>query len=164
MLYYRKNSIDLQADLFSKTDASTEFEYVGFWRRSWASVLDAAFLIVVVVPLALVIFGTGSLETAIHTTGILEFLGAWIFPALLLFALWTARDQTLGKRAISAIVLDERTSAPPSMGQRCGRYLGYFLAVIPFGLGLLWVAFNPKKQGWHDKLAGTIVVRPIKRK
>jgi uncharacterized RDD family membrane protein YckC len=27
------------------------------------------------------------------------------------------------------------------------------------GLGLIWVAFDPKKQGWHDKLAGTIVVR-----
>ena len=45
------------------------------------------------------------------------------------------------------------------MGQLIGRYFGYLLSVIPFGLGLLWVAFDKKKQGWHDKMSGTIVVR-----
>jgi len=40
-----------------------------------------------------------------------------------------------------------------------GRYFGYFLASIPLGLGLLWVAFDKRKQGWHDKLAGTVVIR-----
>ena len=39
------------------------------------------------------------------------------------------------------------------------RYLGYYVSAIPFGLGLLWVAFDPRKQGWHDKMAGTVVVR-----
>ncbi|MGR3985112.1 MAG: RDD family protein, partial [Gammaproteobacteria bacterium] len=28
-----------------------------------------------------------------------------------------------------------------------------------FGLGLLWVAFDKRKQGWHDKLAGTVVIK-----
>jgi uncharacterized RDD family membrane protein YckC len=31
------------------------------------------------------------------------------------------------------------------------------------GLGLIWVAFDPKKQGWHDKLAGTVVIRSKNR-
>jgi uncharacterized RDD family membrane protein YckC len=30
-------------------------------------------------------------------------------------------------------------------------------------LGLVWVAFDPRKQGWHDKIAGTVVVRPRRR-
>jgi uncharacterized RDD family membrane protein YckC len=30
-------------------------------------------------------------------------------------------------------------------------------------LGIIWVAFDPRKQGWHDKLAGTVVVRPKNR-
>ena len=50
-----------------------------------------------------------------------------------------------------------------SVGQSIGRYLAYFLSTLPFGLGLLWVAWDPKKQGWHDKLAGTVVVRARRR-
>jgi uncharacterized RDD family membrane protein YckC len=39
------------------------------------------------------------------------------------------------------------------------RYAGYFVALLPVGLGILWVAFDARKQGWHDKLAKTVVVR-----
>jgi len=38
------------------------------------------------------------------------------------------------------------------------RYVGYFVAVLPLGLGILWVAWDKKKQGWHDKMAKTLVV------
>jgi uncharacterized RDD family membrane protein YckC len=154
----------MQAAFFDETDDSAEFEYVGFWLRVWAGVVDSAILMAVLIPLMLALFGLNRLTSAIHTAGVSEFVVSWILPAILIFAVWAARDRTRGKMAISAIVVDERTSAPPSTAQQCGRYLGYFLAVIPFGLGLLWVAFDPKKQGWHDKLAGTIVVRPRTRK
>jgi uncharacterized RDD family membrane protein YckC len=40
-----------------------------------------------------------------------------------------------------------------------GRYFAYFLSTIPLGLGLIWVAFDKRKQGWHDKLAGTVVIK-----
>ncbi len=152
----------LQTALFDDMDDSTELEYVGFWLRLWASIVDALFLMAMLIPLMLVVFGWSKFSNAIHTSGTSDFLPMWILPALLIFAIWTARNRTPGKMAISAVVLDERTSGPPSIGQHIGRYLGYFLAVIPFGLGLIWVAFDPKKQGWHDKLAGTIVVRQKK--
>jgi uncharacterized RDD family membrane protein YckC len=51
----------------------------------------------------------------------------------------------------------------PSTGQLVGRYLAYYVSIIPFMAGILWVAFDPRKQGWHDKLAGTVVVRPRRR-
>jgi uncharacterized RDD family membrane protein YckC len=41
-----------------------------------------------------------------------------------------------------------------------GRYLGYFVSAIPLFLGLIWVGIDGRKQGWHDKLAGTVVIRP----
>lgn len=44
-----------------------------------------------------------------------------------------------------------------------GRYLAYYVSLIPFGLGFIWVAFDGRKQGWHDKLAGTVVVRKKNR-
>ncbi|RYY81863.1 MAG: RDD family protein, partial [Comamonadaceae bacterium] len=41
--------------------------------------------------------------------------------------------------------------------------LAYFVSAIPLCIGFLWVAWDPRKQGWHDKLAGTVVVRARKR-
>jgi uncharacterized RDD family membrane protein YckC len=60
---------------------------------------------------------------------------------------------------LSARVVDARTGNTLTVGQSIGRYLGYFISTLPFGLGLIWVAFDPRKQGWHDKLAGTVVIR-----
>jgi uncharacterized RDD family membrane protein YckC len=38
------------------------------------------------------------------------------------------------------------------------RYCSFILASLPLYLGLIWVAIDDKKQGWHDKIAGTYVV------
>lgn len=162
-LHYQKTPMRFQTVLIDCIDDSTEFEYVGFWLRLWASVLDSLLLMAILVPLVLTVFGWNHFITAIHLGGTADFLVSWFLPAVLILAIWTAGNRTPGKRAISAVVLDERTSSPPSLQQHIGRYLGYFLAVIPLGLGLVWVAFDPKKQGWHDKLAGTIVVRTRKK-
>ena len=62
--------------------------------------------------------------------------------------------------AISAKIVDAKTGNPPTFGQSVIRYLGYYVSTIAFGLGLIWVAFDARKQGWHDKMAGTVVVRP----
>jgi uncharacterized RDD family membrane protein YckC len=40
------------------------------------------------------------------------------------------------------------------------RYVGIILSIIPLFLGLIWAAFDPRKQGWHDKMAQTVVIRP----
>lgn len=82
-----------------------------------------------------------------------------MFPALAVIAFWVYRQATPGKMAISARIVDAETGEAASTGQLVGRYLGYFLAGIPLGLGILWVAFDKRKQGWHDKLAGTVVIR-----
>jgi uncharacterized RDD family membrane protein YckC len=162
--YCLTSRMNLQIAFFAEMDESTELEYVGFWLRFLAGVVDALLLTAILFPLVLFFFGWDNLTASLHTGMPGDFLVAWLLPAILIFIVWTARNRTLGKMAISAVVLDERTSAPPSTAQNIGRYFGYFLAIIPFGLGLLWVAFDPKKQGWHDKLAGTIVVRPKPRR
>ena len=164
LIFAEKIPMRLQTATFDRVDDFTELEYVGFWLRLWAGIVDSLLLMMVLVPLALVFFGANRLTMAIHMSGISDLLASWILPTILIFAVWAGRHRTPGKLAISAMILDEKTNTPPSLGQRIGRYMGYFLAVIPFGLGLIWVAFDPKKQGWHDKLAGTIVVRPKKRR
>jgi len=59
-----------------------------------------------------------------------------------------------------ARVVDAQTGARMTTGQSIGRYLGYYVSIFGLGLGFVWVAFDPRKQGWHDKLAGTVVIRP----
>ena len=58
-----------------------------------------------------------------------------------------------------ATIVDEKTGGKPSLGQLIIRYLGYFVSLVPLGLGYFWVAFDKKKQGFHDKLANTVVVQ-----
>jgi uncharacterized RDD family membrane protein YckC len=62
--------------------------------------------------------------------------------------------------AIGARIVDAKTGGKPATSQLVIRYLGYYVSTIPLFLGLIWVGFDPRKQGWHDKLAGTVVVRP----
>ena len=56
-------------------------------------------------------------------------------------------------------VVDKDTLEALSMGQAVGRYFAYLLAMLPIFLGFIWIAFDDKKQGWHDKLAGSVVIR-----
>lgn len=65
--------------------------------------------------------------------------------------------------AVSAKIVDAKTGNAASTGQLIGRYLAYYLSLVPFCLGFIWVAFDKRKQGWHDKLAGTVVVRKKNR-
>jgi uncharacterized RDD family membrane protein YckC len=64
---------------------------------------------------------------------------------------------------LSLQVVDASSGEPLRVGQSILRYLGYFVSTIPLCLGLVWVAFDPRKQGWHDKIAGTVVVRSARR-
>lgn len=60
---------------------------------------------------------------------------------------------------LSLRVVDAESGGPLTLGQGVGRYFAYFVSTIPLGLGFLWVAFDKRKQGWHDKLAHTVVIR-----
>jgi uncharacterized RDD family membrane protein YckC len=39
------------------------------------------------------------------------------------------------------------------------RALACFLSLFAAGLGFLWIIWDPERQAWHDKIAGTVVVR-----
>ncbi|ELB2948540.1 RDD family protein, partial [Vibrio alginolyticus] len=83
---------------------------------------------------------------------------SWIFPLVAIIGFWLYRQATPGKMAISAKIVDAKTGDKPTLQQYIVRYLGYILATIPLGLGIFWVAWDKRKQGWHDKLANTVVI------
>jgi uncharacterized RDD family membrane protein YckC len=74
---------------------------------------------------------------------------------------WVKFAGTPGKRLLRLKVLDERTGENITVGQGIIRYIGYFPAILVLFIGLIWVAFDSKKQGWHDKMAKTVVVREL---
>jgi hypothetical protein len=49
--------------------------------------------------------------------------------------------------------------SPVSWGQAVLRYIGYIISGLVFALGFIWIAFDAQRQGWHDKIAKTYVVR-----
>ncbi|MGD8237673.1 MAG: RDD family protein [Armatimonadota bacterium] len=68
------------------------------------------------------------------------------------------RGQTVGMMACSLKVV-HTDGMPIGFGTAVVRWICYFIAAMPCGLGLLWMIWDPECQGWHDKLAGTYVVR-----
>jgi len=136
-----------------------DLQYAGFWIRTWASIIDAVLLLLITGPILVSIYGWEYFNGEDIIAGPADFLVSWVLPAIGTILFWAYRQATPGKMLISAKVVDATSGGVPSLGQLVGRYLAYFVALIPLGLGFFWVAFDRKKQGWHDKLAGTVVIR-----
>ena len=84
--------------------------------------------------------------------------GLYILSQVILLVLCSKKQASIGKMAISVKIVDAKTGKAPTKKQLIGRYFAYILSCLPLGIGFLWIAFDSKKQGWHDKLAGTAVV------
>jgi uncharacterized RDD family membrane protein YckC len=135
-------------------------EYVGFWARVGAAIIDTILAMVIVAPLLTYFYGAEYwIRTGSLIAGPADLLLNWILPAIAVILFWIYRQATPGKMAIGAKIVDAKTLGKPSTGQLVIRYLGYYVSIIPLMLGILWVGFDARKQGWHDKIAGTLVVR-----
>lgn len=136
-------------------------DYVGFWKRLFASLVDSVLILLLLTPPLIWIYGW-EYFTPTKTelvSGLADLLITWVVPILLVFGFWIVKRATPGKMVLSAEILDAKTSGAPTLSQWILRYLGYFVSLIPFGLGFLWIGIDPRKQGWHDKIARTVVVR-----
>ena len=147
-------------------------EYVGFWARVGACLIDSVALMIVLVPVLLVAFGTDYFDAMFmsalnpgmtpQSNGLADDALQLLVAAALIIPFWIYLKATPGKMVIGAEVVDARTGGKLTLAQSVIRYLGYFVSIIPLCLGLIWVAFDPRKQGWHDKLAGTVVIRAMR--
>jgi len=61
--------------------------------------------------------------------------------------------------ALKLAIVDAETGNRISVGQAIARYIGYIVSMLPMMLGIIWVGIDRRKQGFHDKLAGTVVLR-----
>jgi uncharacterized RDD family membrane protein YckC len=140
-----------------------EIEYAGFWVRTGATIIDTLLTMLVTFPLLISIYGWGYFdgETKDLIAGPADFLISWVFPVVAVITFWVLKQATPGKMAISAKVVDAATGKPASTAQLIGRYFAYIISTLPLCLGFFWIAFDKRKQGWHDKLAGTVVIKKI---
>jgi uncharacterized RDD family membrane protein YckC len=136
-------------------------EYAGFWIRVAASIIDTVLVMLATVPLLVGIYGFDyfDIEKAGQVSGPAEIVISWVLPAIAIVLFWIYRQATPGKSILGLQIQDANTGGPLSPVQSVARYLGYFASTIPLCLGLIWVGFDPKKQGWHDKIAQTVVVK-----
>jgi len=122
----------------------------GFWIRTLAYLIDG--------------IGVGIVSSAISSiisrdstasSGLNLLLGLAYFAYF-----WSAQGggQTLGMRVFNLKVIRTDGSAL-TITQALIRYVGLFISFICLFIGVIWVAFDADKQGWHDKIAGTYVIR-----
>jgi len=83
---------------------------------------------------------------------------AFLALAAAVIGFWRYCGATPGKIALGLKVVDAASGAPPSLARLVLRFFAYFVSALPLYLGFLWAAFDRRKQGWHDKIARTIVI------
>lgn len=138
-----------------------DLEYVGFWARTGAALIDLLLQLAIVTPLSMAVYGQYMVPEGRFFAGPADILINVVLPAAAVIAFWIYKAATPGKMAVRARIVDASTGAAMGRGQAVLRYVAYFVSLLPFGLGYLWVAFDRRKQGWHDKIAGTVVVRRV---
>jgi uncharacterized RDD family membrane protein YckC len=142
-----------------------EVNYAGFWIRTGACLIDTFILFVITLPLLWMYYqgdwdlmlGTGlSINESVLWFDLLANYG---LPFLYTMIVWMIWSSSPGKILLGLKIADAETGEKLKFGQAILRYAGYFPAILVFGIGLFWVAFDKRKQGWHDKMANTIVIR-----
>lgn len=139
-----------------------EIEYAGFWLRVAATLIDTLILLLITLPLTFAFYGSTIWENnnAGHfLLGGWDFVINWVFPAVAVILFWICKGATPGKIFTSVKVVDERTGLLPDSKQSIIRYLAYLVSILPLFSGFFWIAVDKKKQGWHDKIAKTVVVK-----
>jgi len=136
--------------------------YAGFWWRLLAYLIDTTVLTLALFAVALIlgfILGAAGIEDSSLETvlGVFGLVAIWLYFALMESAPGQA---TLGKRACGLKVTD-RDGAPISFARASGRYFAKILSAALLLIGYLMVAFTRRKQGLHDIIAGTLVVRVV---
>ena len=136
-----------------------EQKYAGFWIRVWASIIDTILILIIIMPILFAIYGADLWVRESFVAGFWDFIFQYILPAIAVIILWIYKSATPGKMLTGLIIVDAKTGEKPSTSQFIVRYLGYYVSIIPLSLGIIWVGIDKRKQGWHDKLAGTVVIK-----
>ncbi len=139
--------------------------YAGFWLRVLAWFIDALISCAVFFPLGiaigLIMMASGSdpnsgdmILVRLSTNG-LSIVAGWLYYSLCESSSWQG---TVGKKVLGLRVTD-LDGQRISFANATGRHFGKILSGLILGIGFIMVAFTERKQGLHDIMASTLVVR-----
>jgi len=132
------------------------FHLGGFFIRVAAYIVDAVLVLIIPFVLGTLAGLTGEKD---RTIGASVLIVAALIAYLAYFPYFWTRGATPGMRLFGLRVVDAETMDPISGGQAVLRLIGLWLSFLVVYLGVLWVLIDNRKQGWHDKLASTLVLR-----
>jgi len=150
-------------------------EWAGFAERLLAYIIDGLILgaIFVVLSIFLVAGIIGGLdfsdprnpELSLGAIGVvlLWLLAIFVVSIVYFPFFWANGGQTPGMRAFGIRVVRDRDGGPVGWGSAFLRLLGYWVSGIVFYVGYVWVFFDSRRRGWHDLIAGTVVVKATGR-
>lgn len=128
--------------------------YAGFWRRFVASIVDSILLTTIYNLLSWLVWPEswkGNQIFLFATTTIFN----WLYYSILESS---AKQGTLGKVVLGLKVVDYNNQRI-SFARATGRCFSKFISAIILMIGFIMVAFTAKKQGLHDMIAGTLVIK-----
>jgi uncharacterized RDD family membrane protein YckC len=120
----------------------------GFLERLLAVIIDA---LVLLIPNIIVVVVLGD--------GIAANLVSLAIGISYTLYFWTTTGATVGKQVMGLKVVMADGGGLVSAGTGILRYIGYIISGIPLFLGYLWAIWDPKHEAWHDKIAGTKVIK-----
>ena len=130
--------------------------YGGFWIRTVAYIIDAIIIGIVgaVLSAPLAVNYSDMNSPSVRASNGIEL----VLSAVYFILLWTYMGASLGQRIFGMRVVDATTGQPIGLGKAALRWLGLILSFAVCLIGVIWVAFDGRKQGWMDKIAGTVVL------
>ncbi|HEY3217570.1 MAG TPA: RDD family protein [Candidatus Limnocylindria bacterium] len=131
--------------------AATTAEKAGWWTRFFAIFLDSIGIAIVNGILTSILYQGDTTATS----GLQTLLGVAYFVYF-----WSSygKGQTVGMRALNIRVVKTDGSQLDLVGAFI-RYVGLVVSILCIFIGVIWAAFDANKQGWHDKIASTYVVK-----
>ncbi len=154
-----KTETEVKAAPAVEEKAEAEVRYAGFWIRLVAFIVDA---ILVQIVGTLAMRGAGlqqPLDGSLMPTR--YYVLSLAIDLVYYTGFWAWRGQTPGKMLLGLKIV-KANGSNLGIGDSIIRYVGYLVSWITIGIGYLWIAFDHHKQGFHDKMASTYVIR-IKR-
>jgi uncharacterized RDD family membrane protein YckC len=129
--------------------------YAGFWIRCVAYLIDWTLLTAYCLAIRLLLPWNSMPVASSIVAVVLDCGTIWAYFAGLESSHWQA---TLGKHLLGLKVTDE-DGGPISFWRASARFYGKLLSALPFQAGFIIVGLTKRKQGFHDMLTGTLVVR-----
>jgi uncharacterized RDD family membrane protein YckC len=138
-------------------------EYAGFWIRFGAAIIDFIILLTILYTVSYTVFkpaSAGILEWSLLPIYSCIF---WSLDIIYFVVFWTWRGQTPGK-IVTGIKIIRTDSSPITWQYALLRYLGCIVSTVILFIGFILIAFDSHKQGLHDKMADTYVVKlPVRQ-